>query len=156
MAEIDGELEAVFGGPSDHGFGSAVFRRPMPATGDLEELARGVYRDFVGELWDRFGADAWLGPWAELAQRARASDGAILAILDALADPLVRSAGDVLVNGGTDPDAARAALTRAFDIPVVSDLRVYATGDGGAMSGLLIAARNDTAAEAVFLVFLMD
>ena len=35
-------------------------------------------------------------------------------------------------------------------------LRVYNLGDGGAMSGLLIAGRQEDTGETLFLVFLMD
>jgi len=38
----------------------------------------------------------------------------------------------------------------------VTDLRVYILGDGGAMSGLLIAGRHNETGEAIFLVFLLD
>lgn len=155
MAGIGGDLEVVFGGPSDDGFGSAVFRRSIPAGDDLEQSAKSVYRDFAGEMWDRFGAAAWLGTWAELSARSHPSDGPVLDLLGSLEDPLALSSADVLVNGGSDPEAARRALVGVFDREQVSDLRIYRIGDGDAMSGLLIAAL-DSAAAAVFLVFMMD
>jgi hypothetical protein len=51
---------------------------------------------------------------------------------------------------------ARAALSAAYDDPAITDLRVFNLGDGGAMSGLLIAGRNIETGEAIFLVFLLD
>ena len=51
---------------------------------------------------------------------------------------------------------ARAALAAAYDDPAVTDLRVYNLGDGGAMSGLLVAGYRKGTGEATFLVFLMD
>lgn len=155
MSERDGQLEIVFGGPNDEAFGSAVFRRALSAAEDLETPARAVYRDFVGELWDRYGAAAWLGAWSLAAARAAPAAGSIVGILEALEDPQTRSAADMLVNGGADPDAARAALVAAFDREAVDELKVFSLGDGGAMSGLMIAARDRDGA-AVFLVFLMD
>ena len=48
-----------------------------------------------------------------------------------------------------------SALSAAYDGPAVTELRFFNLGDGGAMSGLLIAARRDSG-QATFLVFLMD
>ena len=53
-------------------------------------------------------------------------------------------------------EAARAALSAAFDDPKVSELRVFNLGDGEAMSGLLVAGRRGASGESTFLVFLMD
>jgi hypothetical protein len=61
----------------------------------------------------------------------------------------------VILNGTEDPNSSSAVLAEAFDHPDVEDLLVYNIGDGGAMSGLLVAARR-TNGEATFLVFLMD
>ena len=54
------------------------------------------------------------------------------------------------------PRKARAALAAAFDDPAVTELHVFNLGDGGAMSGLLVAGRRQGTGEATFLVFLMD
>jgi hypothetical protein len=51
--------------------------------------------------------------------------------------------------------SGQAALSAAFDDPAVRDLLVFNLGDGGAMSGVLFAARRVNG-EATFLVFLMD
>jgi hypothetical protein len=53
-------------------------------------------------------------------------------------------------------EAARTALSNAFDEPTVTELRVFNLGDGEAMSGLLVAGRRGASGEATFLVFLMD
>jgi hypothetical protein len=53
-------------------------------------------------------------------------------------------------------EAARAALSAAFDDPAVTELRAFNLGDGGAMSGLLVAGRRAPGGESAFLVFLMD
>jgi hypothetical protein len=53
-------------------------------------------------------------------------------------------------------EKARLALSSVYDDPKMTDLRVYNLGDGGAMSGLLIAGRHVGSGEAVFLVFLLD
>jgi threonine dehydratase len=61
----------------------------------------------------------------------------------------------MLMNATEDPASGQAALSVAFDDPTVQDLLVFSIGDGGAMSGILIAARRVNG-EATFLVFLMD
>lgn len=55
-----------------------------------------------------------------------------------------------------DTEADRIAALRAtFDDPAVTLVEVYAAGDGGAYSGLMVVGRR-TNGEATFLVFLMD
>jgi hypothetical protein len=39
---------------------------------------------------------------------------------------------------------------------IVTELRAFNLGDGGAMSGLLVAGRRSLGGESTFLVFLMD
>ena len=53
-------------------------------------------------------------------------------------------------------EKARAALAAAYDAPAVTELRAFNLGDGGAMSGILVAGRRGESGEATFLVFLMD
>jgi len=53
-------------------------------------------------------------------------------------------------------EAARAALSAAFDDSAVTEFLVYNVGDGGAMAGLLVAGRRAETGEATFLVFLLD
>lgn len=156
MSDTADRLEDVFGAESDDAFGSAVFRRAVPPGGDLASLAREVYREFVGEVWAQFGADAWLGTWSELASRDEPDGPGVLKLLEGLDDPLTRSAADVLVTGSVDADAARQALEAAFDRPGLSALKVFRIGDGDAMSGLMIAARDGETSAATFLLFLMD
>lgn len=156
MADPVQDLVAVFGGESDDAFGSAVFRTTVVADEDLETVAKGIYRTFVGEAWTRAGDRGWLGSWAKVATRSSGTSPGTLELLRSIADPQIRSAADVLVDGGTDPAAARAALTGAFDRPAVSDLAVFSIGDGEAMSGLIISAREDLAGNVVSLAFLMD
>ena len=55
------ELEASYGAPSQAGFGNAVFYEKKAAADDLEKMAHEKYRYFVGDLWERFGEDAWMG-----------------------------------------------------------------------------------------------
>jgi hypothetical protein len=47
-------------------------------------------------------------------------------------------------------------LSAAFDIPALTELVVYNVGDGGAMSGLLVAGRRAETGESTVLVFLLD
>jgi hypothetical protein len=53
-------------------------------------------------------------------------------------------------------EQARAALSAVYDDPAITELQVYNLGDGGAMSGLLIAGRQNETGETIFLVFLLD
>lgn len=59
------DLEAVYGPPSQKAFGSAVFYETMKDK-DLTKAALKTYRYFIGELWDKYGEDAWLGAWKEV------------------------------------------------------------------------------------------
>jgi hypothetical protein len=149
------ELQSVFGGPSSSGFGSAVFVESVAADGDLEKAALGVYRRFVGQLWERWGEAAWMGPWKQAFARTSPGRGDIVAELRSVSDPVVSSAAGMLLDAGQDPAAARSALAGAFDLVDVGDLRIFTIGDGEAMSGLLIAGRRERG-DATFLAFLMD
>ena len=60
------------------------------------------------------------------------------------------------LEGLQDPQKGYKALAAAFDDPLVTDLNVYNIGDGGAISGLMIAAWRKKTGEVTFLVFLMD
>ncbi len=94
-----------------------------------------------------------MGPWRLI--HARASDRDVVVELGGLEDPQARSSAEMLLNATEDPVSGQAALSAAFDDPSVQDLLVFSLGDGGAMSGVLVAARR-TNSEATFLVFLMD
>ena len=69
-------LEAVFGGESSSGFGSAVFRRT--SGGSVEHFAGEVYRSFVGESWIASARPpgSGSGGWCSVARRAAASSAA--------------------------------------------------------------------------------
>lgn len=148
-------LRAVYGMPCRAGMGSAVFFEKLNAGDDLGRAAIAKYKDFVGGLWERYGEKAWMGPWKEVHVRAAGSRPDILAELGGITDPDAAPSAPMLFDGVRDEEAARAALVAAFDDPAVTELRVFNLGDGGAMSGILVAGRR-AAGEAVFVVFLMD
>lgn len=77
-------LEAIYGGPSSSGFGSAIFFRALDTDDDLEQAALSTYRTFVGELWDRFGEEAWMAPWRPVYERPAHADHQIEAELQAI------------------------------------------------------------------------
>jgi hypothetical protein len=58
----------------------------------------------------------------------------------------------MILNDVDGAEAARAALSAAFDDSAVTELMVYNVGDGGAMSGLLVAGRRAETGEATFLL----
>jgi len=141
-------LQTAYGAPSQAAFGSAVFYDPLPPAADLMQAALAKYRYFVGELWERYGEAAWLGPWREVYARPSGAKPDLVAELNGLTDPDAALSAPLLL----DNDAA--ALAAVFDDPALAGLRVFIVGDGAAMSGLLLAGRFPAAA--VFLVLLMD
>lgn len=148
-------LEAAYGPPSQSGFGSAVFYEPKGAGGKLADAALAKYKYFVGDLWKRYGEDAWMGPWKEVYARAAGTKPDIVAELRGITDADAAISAPMILDVVQDADKARAALATAFDDPAVAELRVFNLGDGGAMSGVLVAGRRATG-ETTFLVFLMD
>jgi hypothetical protein len=150
------DLEAAYGAPSQEGFGSAVFFQTVIAAADLEDAAKAQYRTFVGDLWERYGEDAWMGPWKEVHARKSGAKHDIVAELRAIADADAQLSVPMVLDNVHGAEAARAALSAAYDDPAVTELRVFNLGDGEAMSGLLVAGRRAETGEATFLVFLMD
>ena len=149
-------LEAVYGAPSQAGFGSAVFTEQLKASDELEKAALAKYKYFTGELWERWGEDAWMGPWKEVYTRQTGAKADILAELRSIADPDAQNSVPMILENIDGAEKARAALAAAYDDLAVTELRVFNLGDGGAMSGLLVAGRHGATGEAAFLVFLMD
>jgi hypothetical protein len=149
-------LEAAYGAPSHAGMGSAVFYMPMDKEDDLSKAAQAAYRYFVGDLWERWGEDAWMGPWKEVCSRRAGGKPDILAELRGINDLDARNSVPMILENIDGAEKARAALAAAYNDSSVTELRVYNLGDGEAMSGLLIAGRREASGEATFLVFLMD
>lgn len=150
------DLEAAYGPPSQAGFGGAVFHQRLAAGDDLDRQALATYKHFVGELWDRFGEDAWMGPWKKVYAREPGTERDIVAELRGIADPDASVSVPLVLDLAADAESARAALAAVYDDPTVTDLAVYNLGDGGAMSGLLVAGRRAAEATATFVVVLMD
>lgn len=150
------DLEASYGAPSQAGFGSAVFYEKQVASDDLEKMALEKYRYFVGDLWERYGEDAWMGPWKQVHARKPGAKPDIVAELRGIQDPQAAISVPMILDNIDNADSARTALSAAYDDPAITDLRVYNLGDSGAMSGLLIAGRNNETGEVIFLVFLLD
>ena len=149
-------LERAYGAPSQAGFGSAVFYESGQSAPDLEQAALAHYRYFVGDLWERYGEAAWLGPWRQLYSRPPGATHAIVGELRALTDRTARQSAGVLLDEAENAAGAQAALVAAFDDPAVTELAIYQLGDGGAMSGILVAGRRQAPPAALFLVFLID
>ena len=149
-------LQAAYGGPSEQGFGSAVFWQAVPGGDDLAQAALSAYRTFVGKLWERYGEPAWMGPWREVYRRPAGAKPDVVAELRGISDPEAQSSVTMILDVVERAEAARAALSAAFDDRAVTELRAFNLGDGGAMSGLLVAGRRSPGGESTFLVFLMD
>jgi hypothetical protein len=149
-------LEAAYEAPSQAGFGSAIFFEQSQEPGSLEQAAQAKYRYFVGELWQRYGEDAWMGSWQTVYTRPPGADRAIVAELRAIEDRSAAQSVGLILDEAADPQAAAQALRGAFDDPTVSELAVYKIGDGAQMAGLLVTARRESGGETVMLVFLLD
>jgi hypothetical protein len=150
------DLEAAYGAPNQAGFGSAVFHEQLEASASLERAALAQYQYFVGDLWERYGQEAWMGPWKEVYARKGDSTPDILSELNSITDADARSSVPMILEVVENAEAARQALAAAYDDAAVTELAVYTVGDGEAMSGLLVAGRRGETGEATFLVFLMD
>ena len=148
-------LESSYGVPSQAGFGSAVFHEQMKADDDLEQGALAKYQYFTGDLWQRWGEEAWMSPWKKVYARQAGAKPDIVAELRGIADPDAAISVPMILDN-IDAEMACAALAAAYDDPAVTDLWVYNLGDGAAMSGLLVAGYRKGTGEATFLVFLMD
>lgn len=149
-------LKTAYGAPSQTSFGSAVFYEPIDAEYSLAEAALAKYRVFVGDLWERYGENAWMTPWKEVYTRTPGTSPDIVAELRGITDPDAVLSAPMILEAVENADTARAALSAAFDDPGVTELRVFNLGDGEAMSGLLVASRRAETGDATFLVFLLD
>jgi hypothetical protein len=147
-------LEAVYGPSSAAGYGSAVFEMQGTAADALEPAALGIYRNFLGDRWER-RESAWRSGFRLLYARASAAGDGIIAELHAVKEPSLGSLVELLVDNMEDPAAARAALVGAFDGTDISQLQLYALGDGEQYSGVEIAARS-VDGRARFLLLLLD
>lgn len=148
-------LEAVYGTPSQAGFGSAVFYDVVQPHTHLEAVALRFYRYFVGDLWERFGETAWMSTWKQVYVRTEHDPANIITELRAIADSSIAQFVPVLLSVGDNSDQAQKNLAAAYNSAEVADLRIYAIGDGEAMSGLIIAGRRNTG-ETTVLVALLD
>ena len=151
-----GQLEAVYGGPSESGFGSAVFRLPAAEKADdLDAAAEAIYRRFVGDAWKLGGDDAWMAPWKCVYERAGATDRGIVAELRGIDDQAAKGSVPLLMDLLPDPGAAEQALSAAFDEPGMAAVSAYNIGDGAAMSGVLLAGEKKNG-ERLFVIALLD
>ena len=148
-------LEAAYGEPSQAGFGSAVFYEPVKLGTTLEQAALQKYKYFVGELWERYGEKAWMSAWKQVYARPAGLKHDIVTELRGITDPGVSGSVEMVLDVVENAEAARKALSNAYDNQQLVELIVYSLGDGAAMSGLLIAGRRSNG-ETPFLVFLYD
>jgi hypothetical protein len=115
-------LAAAYGPPSQAAFGSAVFYEASQPPPPLEEAALAKYQYFVGDLWTRYGADAWLGAWQQVYLRPQGATQAIVSELRAIKDRSAAQSVELLLDEAADPQAAQQALAAAFDDPAVTEL----------------------------------
>jgi hypothetical protein len=149
------QMEAVYGPPSQSGFGTAVFSEIVEKSEPLESSALEIFKYFIGELWERYGEDAWMSVWKEVYHRQPDTNHDIAAELRGIKDRNIQQSVPMILEVVENADDAKLALSKTYDDKKVVDLKVYNLGDGEAMSGLLIAGRRSNN-ESTFLVFLMD
>lgn len=149
------DLEAAYGEPSQEGFGSAVFFKKVKTADLLEQIAQEQYEYFVGDKWQEWGPETWLGAWKEAYCRPADAERDVIAELKAIDDFDTQMQVDMILNNSENVEEAQKALAAAYDDDAVSQLGVYNIGDGEAMSGLLVAGRRENG-DGTFLVFLMD
>jgi pimeloyl-ACP methyl ester carboxylesterase len=75
------DLEAAYGASRQAAFGSAVFYEKLKTTDDLKQAALEKCHYFTGELWERYGEEAWMGPWKEVYARTSGARHDIVAEL---------------------------------------------------------------------------
>jgi hypothetical protein len=150
------DLVNLYGAPCQAGFGSAVFDELIqPGTG-LEAIALRYYQHFVGPLWEQYGESAWMSTWKQVYVRPTGMQPDIVAELRAIADQGTAQFVPILLLSETDDEScAQQALASVFNDPQVTDLTVYAIGDGAAMSGLLLISYCITG-ETTILISLLD
>ena len=151
-------LESAYGVPSQAAFGSAVFfdhTDPARDSADMESLAKRYYRHFTGTKWDEWGETAWKAAWKGVHVRKSGAVGTVLEELQNINDLNAFLSVPMILTVVDQAKQAVQALSGAFDEPNVIDFHVYTIGDGGAMSGLLLAGERNNR-DAIFLVFLMD
>lgn len=150
------DLQSIYGGPSQAGFGSAVFDVLIEPGSALETIARDYYQHFVGKLWDKYGESAWMSTWKLLYVRPDGSQPDILSELKAIVDPLASHYMPILLLSETDDKTnAQQALATVFNDRQITELKVFSIGDGAAISGLLLAGTRATG-ETTILISLLD
>ncbi|MEB3212931.1 MAG: hypothetical protein VKL39_16375 [Leptolyngbyaceae bacterium] len=148
------DLQAIYGAPSQAGFGSAVFYESINNPQQIEQVALKTYRYFVGELWERWGEAAWMMTWKEVYQRQPDASHRIVSEMQAVSDSDAAMSLSMILTVGR-AEAAHQALAAAYDDATVTDLVIYTIGDGAAMSGVLVVGRRATGATTL-LIFLLD
>ena len=117
-------LKSAYGVPSQVGFGSAVFYQLLPEGTDLEHTAKEKYRYFVGDLWERYGETAWMGPWKEVYTRQAGVPHDIVAELRNIKDREAAISIPMILDYIEGAEKAREALSSVYDDPSVANLRV--------------------------------
>jgi len=111
------DLEAAYGAASQAGFGSAVFYEQLKSADDLEKMALEKYRYFVGELWERYGQDAWMGSWKEVYARKSGVQQDIVAELRGIQDPEAMISVPMILDNLEGAEKAASPCRQLMTIP---------------------------------------
>ena len=121
-SEVVVNLQALYGPPSQAGFGSAVFCDRVERAEDLEAAALKHYRYFLGKAWEQFGEEAWMEPWQRVYQRPAADRRDIVTELRRITDPQARSSVTMILDAIDNAEAGRQALSAVYDDAEVDTL----------------------------------
>ncbi|MEZ4660101.1 MAG: hypothetical protein R2911_21295 [Caldilineaceae bacterium] len=98
---------------------AAVFAETLTDGADLTAAALAKYKYFVGDLWDQYGEDAWMGPWKEVYARPADAAHDIVAELRAIDDPVAALSAPMILDNVENADQTCAALSpRPLTMPM--------------------------------------
>lgn len=149
------DLIALYGAPSQAGFGSAGFYESTQPDADLDQIALRYYQYFIGDLWEQFGEAAWMSAWKPLYTRPLDTKSGIVVELKAIATPEIVSLVPLFLHSEDSQEQTQKALSAVFDASDIRNLTIYAIGDGEAMSGVLVAGGSQMG-DVTIVILLLD
>jgi hypothetical protein len=139
------KLEQMFGGVSQEGIGSGVYRITKEDSKELDSVAWGHFTEYLGSKYSQETASLWKKGWAKVYVRNLRSDSShnINTELNRHKDPRVKSSVPLLLEFVQPVVKARQALGGVYNRKDIKELAIFVIGDGEAYSGLLIAWRYE-------------
>mmetsp|Transcript_15192 Transcript_15192/g.32947 ORF Transcript_15192/g.32947 Transcript_15192/m.32947 type:complete len:320 (-) Transcript_15192:102-1061(-) len=159
-------LQALYGGPSSLGMGTAVFLSPLPAAAgsdgsDGSDGFEAGAREAVHTFYK--GPVPLTDVWEKLLDSPSPVQGGVLQRLDGVSAQADSINLEMLVDQmltnieGSTEEGNRAAIAALFDSAgCVGRVCVWACSDGHAMQGVVVGAVSATGDQATYLLFTMD